>query len=162
MTPNRWTRMATFAVIAAAASGNLLPVAGALAVSSTAAVVTVAEDLGGEIIRYLLRAAEYRESHTSLRFDGRCDSACTLFLGLPSEQICVTPEAYFRFHRPIADDPATAQEASQILMMKYPDWVKAWIDGRSGLTEELLTMDYAYARQFVKPCESTTANGGSS
>jgi hypothetical protein len=114
--------------------------------------VQIAEDSGGEIIQYLLKQVQFRESHTQLQFTGRCDSACTLYLGLPASQLCLTQDAYFRFHLPIADDAQTVQDAARILLMKYPPWVKSWIKANHGLSTKLITMDYAYASHFLKPC----------
>ena len=116
------------------------------------ASVQIAEDSGGEIIQYLLNKVQFRESHTQLQFIGRCDSACTLYLGLPPSQLCLTQDAYFRFHLPIADNAQTVQDAARILLMKYPHWVRSWIKANHGLSTELITMDYAYASHFLKPC----------
>ena len=121
--------------------------------------VQIAEDSGGEIIEYLLKQAQFRESQTRLQFTGRCDSACTLYLGLPQGQLCLTHEAYFRFHLPIADDEKTVRDAERILLMKYPVWVKSWINANHGLTTDLLTMDYAYASRFLKNCETSAKTG---
>jgi hypothetical protein len=118
--------------------------------------VSVTEDSGGEIIQYLLRTAEIREGGGEVRIEGRCDSACTLFLSLPRDQLCLTENAYFRFHLPLAEDAEMVEEAVHILMMKYPEWVKSWISANKGLTQEFKTMDFAYARQFVRTCEKTT------
>lgn len=121
------------------------------------AIVSIAGDSGGEIVRYMLRAAEIRQSRAELRFEGRCDSACTLFLSLPAEQVCVTPAAFFRFHLPIADDPAIVEEARDILMTTYPNWVVSWIEAHDGLTQDLMVMDYSYASRFLRPCDRSTA-----
>ncbi len=121
--------------------------------------VQIAEDSGGEIIQYLLKQAQFRENQTRLQFTGRCDSACTLYLGLPQGQLCVTQDAYFRFHLPIADDEQTVRDAERILLMKYPAWVKSWIKANHGLTTDLLTMDYAYASRFLKNCATSAKTG---
>ena len=121
--------------------------------------VQIAEDSGGEIIQYLLKQAQFRESQTRLQFTGRCDSACTLYLGLPQGQLCVTQDAYFRFHLPIADDQQTVRDAERILLKKYPAWVKSWIKANHGLTTDLLTMDYAYASRFLKNCDTSAKTG---
>lgn len=140
-------------LVASAAWGTqFLPFGGA----SRPRPVSIAEDSGGEIIQYLLRAAEIRENGGQVRIEGRCDSACTLYLALPGDQLCLTENAYFRFHLPLAEDAEMAEEAARILMMKYPDWVKSWISANNGLTQELKTMDFAYARQFVRTCVEPT------
>ena len=115
-------------------------------------VVLISNNSGGNIAAFAADAAGYRSSGTSLQFTGRCDSACTLFLGLPSRQICVAPGAYFRFHSP-SGVPARAEHVAQnYLMRKYPGWVRAWIGHNHGLSRQLMTMNYGYASQFVKTC----------
>jgi hypothetical protein len=114
--------------------------------------VSVESDNGGNIAQYILRTEEYRATQTQVSFAGRCDSACTLYLGLVPEQICIRQHAYFRFHVPIAKSQRIQRTAMAVLMERYPDWVKDWISLQGGLTRHLMTMDYAYARQFVEPC----------
>lgn len=114
--------------------------------------VSVNGDNGGNIAQYLLRAEEYRAAQTQVSFAGRCDSACTLYLSLAPEQICIRRNAYFRFHAPIANSQRVQRMAIAVLMERYPDWVKDWILLHGGLNRHLMTMDYAYARQFVQPC----------
>ena len=114
--------------------------------------VSVKGDNGGNIAQYLLRTEEYRAAQTQVSFAGRCASACTLYLSLAPEQICLRQNAYFRFHAPIARSQRVQRMAMTVLMERYPDWVKDWILLQGGLTRQLITMDYAYARQFVQPC----------
>ncbi len=148
-----WRAAALAACIGTASVGSATTATGDGKVGAPRVVVSIAEDSGGEIVRYMLRAAQIRQSQAQLRFEGRCDSACTLFLSLPAEQVCVTPAALFRFHLPIADSPAIVEEARDILMMTYPDWVVSWIAAHDGLTQDLMVMDYAYASRFIKPCD---------
>ena len=114
--------------------------------------VSVDGDSGGNIAQYIIRTEEYRIAQTQVSFAGRCDSACTLFLNLAPEQICLQQDAYFRFHAPIAHSVRVEQMAMAIMMERYPGWVKDWIFLQGGLTHHLMTMDYSYARQFVQPC----------
>lgn len=114
--------------------------------------VLVGGDSGGNIAQYIIRTEEYRIAQTQVSFAGRCDSACTLYLNLAPEQICMQRDAYFRFHAPIANSERVEKMAMAIMMERYPDWVKDWIFLQGGLTHHLMTMDYAYARQFVRPC----------
>ena len=114
--------------------------------------VSVTGDSGGNILQYVKRTEEYRAAQTQVSFAGRCDSACTLYLGLAPEQICIRHGAYFRFHAPIANSERVQQMAIAVLMERYPDWVKDWIFLQGGLTRRLMTMDYDYARHFVQPC----------
>jgi hypothetical protein len=88
-----------------------------------------------------------------VKFTGSCDSACTLFLGLPSAQTCVTSGAAFRFHAPFGVSGNSQKMAQEYLMLKYPSWVRSWISRNNGLTEQLITMDYGYARKFMRTCD---------
>jgi hypothetical protein len=119
----------------------------------------VSEDSGGEIIRYLFKVAQVRETVARVKIAGRCDSACTLFLSLTQDKLCLTPQAYFRFHLPLAEDAETVREAEHVLLMKYPEWVTSWIAAKGGLTQDLITMDYETARQHVPTCEDQIALG---
>jgi len=115
-------------------------------------VVSVKGDSGGNIAQYVIRTEEYRAAQTQVSFAGRCDSACTLYLGLAPEQICIRRHAYFRFHAPIANSARAQRMAMAVLMERYPDWVKDWIFLQGGLTRRLMTMDYKYASRFIPAC----------
>ena len=120
--------------------------------------VSISGNSGGRIVHYALRAAKYRSSNTLVRFAGRCDSACTLYLGLPSHQTCIAKGAFFRFHAPSARNPRAQRAAQNYLMRKYPGWVKSYISSRGGLGRQLVTMDYGYASQFIRSCPSRVAS----
>jgi hypothetical protein len=115
-------------------------------------VVLISNNSGGNIAAFAADAAGYRDSGTHVQFAGRCDSACTLFLGLPSQQICVAPGAYFRFHSPSGASARSEHVAQNYLMRKYPGWVRAWIGRNHGLSHQLITMNYDYASQHIKTC----------
>jgi hypothetical protein len=119
--------------------------------------VTISDNPGGSIAVFALSAAEYRSAGTQVKFTGSCDSACTLFLGLPSAQTCVTSGAAFRFHAPFGVSGNSQKMAQEYLMLKYPDWVRSWISRNNGLTEQLITMDYSYARKFMRSCDIVAA-----
>jgi hypothetical protein len=121
--------------------------------------VSVNGDDGGNIAQYLIRTEEYREAQTQLSFSGRCDSACTLFLSLAPEQICIRQDAYFRFHAPVAKSQRARRAAETALMERYPDWVRDWIAMKGGLRRHLMTMDSAYASKFVQPCAELLVAG---
>ena len=124
--------------------------------------VSVSGDSGGNIVQYLERTEEYRETQTQVAFEGRCDSACTLYLSLAPEQICMEQNAYFRFHAPIAKSHRVQRMATQVLMERYPLWVQDWIFQQGGLTRHFMTMDYAYASQFIQPCSELAVASNSS
>jgi hypothetical protein len=114
--------------------------------------VSISNNSGGRILSYAIKVTELKRSGTLVRFSGRCDSACTLYLGLPTNQTCVSPGAYFRFHSPSAGSQRSARMAQVYMMGKYPGWVRNWIARNNGLSRQLITMDYGYASKFLKQC----------
>jgi hypothetical protein len=119
--------------------------------------VSVANNSGGSVVEFAIKAASYRKSRTRLQITGRCDSACTLYLTLPRTQLCVAPGAFFRFHAPQASSQSDAKTAQNFMMRKYPGWVRQWITARGGLSRRLITMDYRYASKFVPSCTNQAA-----
>ncbi|MGB3897093.1 MAG: hypothetical protein WA973_00895 [Mesorhizobium sp.] len=120
--------------------------------ASPGAEVVIRDDSGGYVAGYAMRAAQLKRSETHVRFAGRCDSACTLYLGLPKSSLCVERGAYFRFHRPSANSAATVSEATRFMMQNYPSWVRQWIADSGGLTTSLKTMDFSYASRYLPLC----------
>ncbi len=119
--------------------------------------VTVGSDRGGYVIKYAVRMLKWRESGTPLRFTGRCESACTIYLALPSHQTCIAPGASFRFHAPYG---AGTQNGNRIalsyMLNSYPGWVRSWIKSKGGLSRQLISMDYKYASKFMRTCGAQT------
>lgn len=124
----------------------------ARALKPKAKIVTIRGNSGGNVALFAIKTARMKRDGTNVRFAGRCDSACTLYLGLPREQTCVTPGAKFRFHAPTARSAGTAAKARQFLYANYPGWVRGWIAANGGLNRRLITMDYSYARNFLREC----------
>jgi hypothetical protein len=121
--------------------------------STSQPTVSIANNSGGSIGVFALAAAEYLSVGTLVKFEGRCDSACTLFLGLPSKQTCINQGAFFRFHAPLGVSAKSEKIAQAYLMRKYPGWVRSWIISQNGLSRNLITMDYSYASKFIKSCD---------
>jgi hypothetical protein len=124
---------------------------------NSASIVLISADHGGNIIEYALQAAEYKKDKTNLRVVGLCDSACTMYLTLPAEQLCVAPTSQFRFHAPLAANDRARKSAQDFLMAKYPRWVRDWIKYNGGLTTQLIAMDYGTSSKFLATCESVVA-----
>jgi hypothetical protein len=116
------------------------------------ATVEIGNDDGGLVAEYALRLYEMQDAKQKVAFVGRCDSACTLLLALPTEQTCITEGAYFRFHAPSAPSASAAAEVRTYMMRKYPDWVRAWVVGQGGLSDRLATMSYASASKYMRTC----------
>lgn len=116
--------------------------------------ISIYNDHGGEIIAYALRVLETQQSGAVLSFRGSCDSACTLYLGLPNNQICISAGASFRFHLPFGSAAANNRIAANYMTASYPGWVNRWIRAHNGLSQNLITMDYSYANKFLRTCET--------
>jgi len=114
--------------------------------------LTIRNNSGGNVARYAIRVGQARQRGTLVRFAGRCDSACTLYLGLPSSQTCIARGASFRFHAPYLRSGKSSDAAKSFMHARYPGWVRSWIASKGGLSRKLITMDYEYARQFVRDC----------
>ena len=114
--------------------------------------VEISNDSGGLVAEFAVHLYQLRAERREVRFVGRCDSACTLLLALPTDQTCVTARAYFRFHAPSAPSDVAAREVQDFMIRKYPKWVQAWIAGQGGLSARLITMNYDYANQHMRTC----------
>lgn len=113
--------------------------------------LTIRHNEGGMIIRFAAQIELQRLGGQPVRFDGWCASACTLYLALPPEQICVTPRAKFAFHAAY-DDYGTSPKMTAYMMGRYPEWVREWIFRNGGLRRHLVTMPYSYSSRFVRAC----------
>lgn len=119
---------------------------------ASATTSVIATGSGGNIIEYAQLVASIRNESIEVRFRGRCDSACTLFLSLPPSRTCITPGTTFAFHRAYGAEEDFNEWGTDYLLHRYPDWVQAWILARGGLTDRLMRMDYSYASQFLTVC----------
>lgn len=116
------------------------------------AVYDVANDRGGSIVEYARRVAALKRQDRLVRFRGNCASACTLFLSLPRNNVCIEPGTTFLFHAAHSSSATLNQWGSDYLMSNYPAWVRTWIRSRGGLTNRVIRMNYAYAARHVPTC----------
>ena len=121
-------------------------------------VVSIGSDHGGRIIDYALRMKRLESAGSHMRFAGRCDSACTLYLALPRSRTCVSPGASFGFHLPTGASPRASRVAAQYMLRNYPGWVRSWIAANGGLTYRVKTMGYAYSSRFLPSCGTQIAS----
>ncbi|MGX9145476.1 hypothetical protein [Mesorhizobium sp. 128a] len=139
------------ALVSASSAGELLRPRISL---GTANVKTISGDRGGYVIDYAIRALKMRRSGTFVRFNGSCDSACTLYLSMPRSKVCITQNASFGFHLPYGVSARGNQVAANFMMKNYPGWVRGWIAKRGGLKSSIATMTYADASRFLPTCPS--------
>ncbi len=99
-----------------------------------------------------MTSLRFRESGSLVSFNGFCDSACTLLLGLPEEQLCLNRGASFGFHLPYGSTPQSNRTAAEFLYSQYPEWVRDWISDQGGLTSRIKRMDFKTASARIKLC----------
>ena len=104
------------------------------------ACTTIRNDPGGHVINYAINAQKAK----FVRFDGKCMSACTLYLSV--RNTCITPRASFWFHK------ATHPVATQFLINHYPQWVRDWIARKGGLTSQWLVMPHSHTSKHMRAC----------
>jgi hypothetical protein len=126
-----------------------------LAREQTPQAVNIGNERGGYVVDYAARVLKLQQSNAEVRFTGRCDSACTLYLSLPQDQTCIARGAAFRFHAPSASSRYARQAAETYMLKTYPEWVTGWIEAQGGLSSKLMTMNYSYASQHLRPCEES-------
>jgi hypothetical protein len=119
--------------------------------------VSIGSDRGGYVANYGLRMLRWRQNGTKIRFSGRCQSACTIYLGLAPSQVCISPGASFSFHSPFGASARGNRVARMFMKRNYPGWVRSWINSQGGLSGSMKTMSYAHASRFIKPCGSAVA-----
>ncbi|MFK0690500.1 hypothetical protein ACFX5Q_20180 [Mesorhizobium sp. IMUNJ 23033] len=139
------------ALVSASTAGELLRPSIKL---GTANVKTISGDRGGYVIDYAIRVLKMRRSGGFVRFNGACDSACTLYLAMPKGKACVTQRASFGFHLPYGAGARGNQVAANFMMKNYPGWVRSWIAKRGGLKGSIATMTYADASRYLPTCPS--------
>ena len=118
---------------------------------------TIRQNPGGQIVVFALHVAQLRAAEEPVHFDGACDSACTLFLSLPAEQLCVTPRASFGFHLPYGVGAQQNAVAADYLISQYPDWVREWIEAHGGLSHTIIRMGADEAAQHLPLCAGAMA-----
>jgi hypothetical protein len=154
------TLLAAALVLAVSAqSAKATPVSGAWQQQPVKSrFVTISNNRGGYVVDYAIRMEEWKKSGTRVRFAGRCQSACTVYLALPASQACIARGASFTFHAPSGSSASATRYAHIYMMKTYPAWVRSWVSSKGGLTRRLVTMNYAYASRFMRPCGTSTAS----
>lgn len=132
----------------------------ALTVTSASATVIISADIGGKMRDYTTRFQQVRDSGESVVIAGTCVSACTMVLGLvPSDRICVTPDAVLGFHAAWMFDSSgkrvVSASGTQDLMQTYPAAVRAWIARHGGLTPKMMYLRGRDLAAIVAPCNSS-------
>ena len=139
------------ALLACLLIGALAPQASAKQNAGFGAV-SISANRGGELYAYARNVSLARQQGRTVAISNYCQSACTLYLSLPPEQLCISVGTQFSFHRAYGASRSANEIGSQYMMSKYPYWVRNWINSHGGLSNRLIDMPYAYAAQFVPTC----------
>ena len=120
--------------------------------------IYISHDPGGDLGLYQVKAQVARELNLKVVIDGVCASACTLLIGLPSSQVCVTARARLHFHkarlkRPVANGRRLLRKANHMMLAAYPAGVQNWIARKGGLTNRMLKMESSEVLQFFRRCD---------
>jgi len=117
---------------------------------ASAETIDVSDDHGGLLMAYQQQWAQLSARGLNVRIVGPCVSACTVLFGyIPRQNICVTPGAYFGFHA------ATMTFATEDLLRAYPADIRAWLDQRGGLSNQVLWMQAPVTYRFFRKCSPT-------
>lgn len=136
--------------VGATSETGALQASGAYASIDMRVFYDVGNDKGGKVIDYVVKREVLRNDRTIVRFNGSCDSACTLYITLPA---CVTSEAQFRFHAPFGPVPKEVAFARSYVWKEYPSWVRQYINDHGGFNHRLITMPYTYAAKYLPTCD---------
>jgi hypothetical protein len=121
----------------------------ALAAAAPAKAYTVTNDPGGSVDLYAMAAAVSAEP---IRIAGRCESACTEYLG--ARDVCVFPSARFMFHAAYNLDGSRNEQGVRVMLASYPPSLREWLYERGGLTTRPID---ASGRDLIalglRPCE---------
>lgn len=113
----------------------------------------VNHDLGGSVVSYAQEVSRYRIEGRLIQIVGRCDSACTLFLALPPDQVCITPGASFGFHRAYGSTKSMNDWGTRYLKKSYPRWVQNWLTQNGGLTQNVKRLHFKAASRHIRRCD---------
>ncbi len=125
--------------------------AAAYLISPTRGSITVYDDGGGYVLEYAKAINTIIDIGYNVRIMGECASACTLFLSVPNDRLCIGPNARFAFHSAWGSTSLGNQLANRYMLARYPMWVNNWLGFR--LTRELRYMPHQEAAKWIKPCK---------
>lgn len=117
----------------------------------------IANDRGGSLkTRYLQIDSLYRSGREVRIVGPRCESSCTLYLGL--DNVCISPDVRFGFHGPslygvLPLSKAKFENLSITMSTFYPEPVRSWFlnEARHSTTKmAYLTGDYFLSLGYRK------------
>lgn len=108
--------------------------------------VVITYDEGGDVNKYLNVATQWKHNDISVKIDGECYSACTIFINDQfKENTCITENARFGFHLPFVTNIETGDIVHDI-----PDYIKFQLQ---------MYRDYFWSSYNQKIRDHLTKNG---
>ena len=113
--------------------------------ASASTTIRISNDGGGSISARVSEIRNIRSLGQKVEIQaGYCNSACTLYLGLPNT--CVSPNARFGFHGPqlatkgLTMLPSQFEKWSQIMADHYPQQLRHWFMNSARHSTDLITV----------------------
>lgn len=127
-------------VIAAALAASVLFGTYARAADSIIKPIVLDNDPGGTISTFVAWFERVRDSGVPVVVRGICESACTLVLMLPREQVCVEPSASFGFHLASSGTKSLPDYTAALIRRYYPPAVQQWLSTKKLTAEPIYMM----------------------
>lgn len=125
--------------------------------NNVSGTIVITQDNGGPVGEYIQKISAAKKRGDRVEIIGQCLSACTLWLSMPQDQICVGNNAVLGFHDatspiPIVSD-AMRDSMRGVLMSYYPASIKSWLLEQGGLASQLKFLDGERLHSMFKSCE---------
>lgn len=126
----------------------------------TGDVCVVRDNMGGDLLNYLMAAREALKEHKQIVIDGWCVSACSIVADRVRSLVCITPNARFGFHKTWAlvlrSDGAAYSKPGFHKSWTYTPALQRWINKKGGEpVSGLLVMSSAEAGAFWPRCRQS-------
>lgn len=93
--------------------------------------IVIDNDGGGNIAFFSMWYERLRESGVPVRVRGMCDSACTIVLSLPHDQVCMERTGSFGIHLASYDGESAPSMTGAFIRRWYPEKVRQWLMGQT-------------------------------
>lgn len=114
-------------------------------------VCHIKRNLGGTIREFQEQARQVVKDNKPVIVDGLCLSACTIFVDIARDQVCLTEKALLAYHQGYIPKTRVTFDINY----ETPG-LNEYIKERGGLpnpyTGNFLTINFEEAKQFYKPC----------
>lgn len=93
--------------------------------------IIIDNDGGGNVATFSMWYDRVRASGVPVRIRGICDSACTIVLSLPRDQVCIEPTGSLGFHLATYDGEPALSFTGAMIRRWYPEAARKWLTGQS-------------------------------